>query len=364
MTDSIDEAIDGREGVSVAKPEDAPDAFLSDPSRVITARGTEDGLVLRIDGRAEWREILDDLEAFLGKRRRFLEGGQVSLEWLERLPTREQSKELDELLQTRYGIEIAVRRRRPSSVRLAKGEKVSKNTRDGGVTIPLFDEVPGNRAQVSMHEVRLSDDSSESGFGQGEEFSVQNPCSSSSLSSSAALAQGNLARNSLEHGAFDHSSLLGLESGSNSSRGVNYISATSKRYLSQVSKLLGEDSFYEEDANAKVVFATLRSGQRLETPFSLVVVGDVNPGADLIAGGDIIVMGSLRGTAHASAYDDDSFDHVIIALRMQPMQLRIGSVISRGSDEQVKGAEIARIENRRIIVEQFSPRDFLARKVR
>ena len=79
-------------------------------------------------------------------------------------------------------------------------------------------------------------------------------------------------------------------------------------------------------------------------------------GADLVAGGDIIVIGNLRGTAHASAYDDEALDHVIIALQMQPMQLRMGSVISRGSDEVVNGAEIARIENRRIIVEAFNTR--------
>ena len=137
-----------------------------------------------------------------------------------------------------------------------------------------------------------------------------------------------------------------------------------KRHASQISKLLGEDLYYDDEANAKVVFGTLRSGQRIETPFSLIVVGDVNPGADLVAGGDIIVFGSLRGTAHASAYDDEAFDRVILALQMQPMQLRIGSVISRGSDEVVKGAEVARIENRRIIVEAYSARVFLNRKLR
>ena len=43
---------------------------------------------------------------------------------------------------------------------------------------------------------------------------------------------------------------------------------------------------------------------------------------------------------------------------MQPVQLRIGSVISRGSSEKSSNAEIARIDNRRIIVENFNPRNF------
>jgi septum site-determining protein MinC len=94
----------------------------------------------------------------------------------------------------------------------------------------------------------------------------------------------------------------------------------------------------------------------------LVVLGDVNPGADLTAGGDIIVFGSLRGTAHASAYDDEARDKVIIALKMQPSQLRIGSVISRGSDDQIASAEIARIDDRKIIVEPYSPRSLPLRK--
>jgi septum site-determining protein MinC len=131
-----------------------------------------------------------------------------------------------------------------------------------------------------------------------------------------------------------------------------------------MSKFLGEELAFDEDANAKIVFGTLRSGQRVETPFSLIVVGDVNPGADLIAGGDIIVLGNLRGTAHAAAYDDDGQERVIVALQMQPMQLRIGSVISRGSDEGGQGTEVARIDSRRIIVEAFNPRGSFLRKGR
>jgi septum site-determining protein MinC len=132
-------------------------------------------------------------------------------------------------------------------------------------------------------------------------------------------------------------------------------------YLDRVSNVLGDDCFYDDEANAKVIFGTLRSGQRIETPFSLIVVGDVNPGADLIAGGDIIILGNLRGTAHAAAYDDAE-DRVIFALKMQPMQLRIGTIISRGSNECGKTPEIARVENKRIIVESFSSRGSTLKK--
>ena len=56
-------------------------------SQVVTARGTEDGLVLRIDGKASWESVIGELDAFLGGKKRFFEGGEVSVEWIERLPT-------------------------------------------------------------------------------------------------------------------------------------------------------------------------------------------------------------------------------------------------------------------------------------
>lgn len=316
MSDSFDDGITLGGDFAV----DSRAAISGDSGKVVTARGTEDGLVLRIDGRASWEEIITDLEQFLGGRKKFFEGGEVAIEWLERLPTKEQSKELENLLRQNYGMEIVGRKKKPTRVSLAKDNTVSKQQKKGsGVTIPLFEDL--DQQGVSMD-------------------------ASSLVSQIETICEG---------------PLLAGEGRTDTERAAG---AAHKRYLTNMAKILGEEVFYEDDANAKIVFGTLRSGQRYETPFSLIVIGDVNPGADLVAGGDIIVLGSLRGTAHASAYDDDSFDHVIFALQMQPMQLRIGSVISRGSDEVVKGAEIARIENRRIIVEPYNPRAFLSKKQR
>jgi septum site-determining protein MinC len=71
---------------------------------------------------------------------------------------------------------------------------------------------------------------------------------------------------------------------------------------------------------------TLRGGRVIRTPGHVVVVGDVNPGAEIIAGGDIVVWGRLRGVVHAGAMGDESC--VICALDLQPTQLRISSLIS------------------------------------
>jgi septum site-determining protein MinC len=76
---------------------------------------------------------------------------------------------------------------------------------------------------------------------------------------------------------------------------------------------------------------TVRSGQKIKYPTNIVIIGDINPGAEVVAGGDIIVFGRLRGVVHAGA--TGAIDVQVIALRLQPTQLRIGNIISRSPDE-------------------------------
>lgn len=88
-------------------------------------------------------------------------------------------------------------------------------------------------------------------------------------------------------------------------------------------ELVSTDYF---DAKSIIISHTVRSGQRVECEGDLVVLGDVNPGAELIAGGSIVVMGTLRGLAHAGATGRK--DVVISAIKLRPMQLRIGSKVT------------------------------------
>ena len=109
--------------------------------------------------------------------------------------------------------------------------------------------------------------------------------------------------------------------------------------------------------NALLVPGPLRSGQRIYAEDHLVVFGDVNPGAELIAGGDIIVMGVLRGVAHAGV--PDNIAAIIAALSLKPTQLRIGHFISRSpefQDKQDSGPEIARVDTEQIVVDSFTRR--------
>ena len=116
-----------------------------------------------------------------------------------------------------------------------------------------------------------------------------------------------------------------------------------------------------DEADGRVVFQTLRSGQKVETEHSLVICGDVNSGAEIIAGGDIIVLGTLRGVAHAGAYDETGGGRFIFSLDLRPTQLRIGSIISRGSNERSEVPEMARVEGDMIVVEPYRSRNRVLR---
>lgn len=96
---------------------------------------------------------------------------------------------------------------------------------------------------------------------------------------------------------------------------------------------------------------TLRSGRTIHSDGHVVVVGDVNPGAQVIAGGDIVVWGKLRGTVHAGANGDESA--IVCALDMNPSQLRIaGYIVTSPPGKRRKiNPEVALIRDKQIIVE-------------
>ena len=76
---------------------------------------------------------------------------------------------------------------------------------------------------------------------------------------------------------------------------------------------------------------TLRSGDHLTVEGSLLVLGDVNPGARVSAGGDVRVWGRLRGIAHAGCHGNRSAR--IAALQLRPLQLRIADAVARGPED-------------------------------
>lgn len=98
---------------------------------------------------------------------------------------------------------------------------------------------------------------------------------------------------------------------------------------------------------------TLRSGRTVHSAGHVVVYGDVNPGAEIIAIGDIIIWGRLRGNAHAGADGDENA--VICALDMIPTQLRIAGYIVTAPAEKRRQPrpEIALVRDNQIVVEAW-----------
>lgn len=104
-----------------------------------------------------------------------------------------------------------------------------------------------------------------------------------------------------------------------------------------------------------IIRRTVRSGQKINFSGHVVIVGDVNPGAEIIAGEDIIVMGTVRGVVHAGASGNN--DASITALRLLPSQMRIGNIICRAPDEEASGSnvpEYAFVSEERIFINSLS----------
>lgn len=96
----------------------------------------------------------------------------------------------------------------------------------------------------------------------------------------------------------------------------------------------------------------VRSGQKINAKKHLVITGDVNPGAELVAGGDIIVLGSLAGKAHAGYPERE--DAIIFSLAFNPSHVKIGGIAVAGSeDARAVGPEYATVEDKTIVVKDY-----------
>ena len=104
---------------------------------------------------------------------------------------------------------------------------------------------------------------------------------------------------------------------------------------------------------------TVRSGEYLESPGDLLILGDVNPGAKVSAEGNILIWGRLLGIAHAGSKGNSKA--TISALQLRPVQLRIAKKIARGPKEkpQLGLAEEATIDSEKIIISPIG--DYLAK---
>lgn len=112
---------------------------------------------------------------------------------------------------------------------------------------------------------------------------------------------------------------------------------------------------------------TLRSGQVLECETSIIIIGDVNPGAKIVSGGNIVILGALKGTAYAGASGNE--ECFVTALDMNPVQIKIGNIIGRSEDKSllasirerkktVSEPQIATVSDGHILIEPITKNTF------
>jgi septum site-determining protein MinC len=136
---------------------------------------------------------------------------------------------------------------------------------------------------------------------------------------------------------------------------VGTVSAAAKKRPKTAESIRSKElqgSFRYRRSNVLMISGRVRSGQKLEAGKHLVLLGDVNPGGQVMAGGDIFILGSLRGTASAGRPDNASA--IILALDFRPSQIQIGDHFAAGlPTDHGNAAEFARVEEGAIVVEDY-----------
>lgn len=113
------------------------------------------------------------------------------------------------------------------------------------------------------------------------------------------------------------------------------------------------------EGRTKFLRRTIRSGQIINYSGNIVIIGDVNPGSQIYAAGNIIVFGALRGEVHAGINGNERA--MIAAFRLEPEILQIAKRICRppDNDEKPDYPEVAKLKGNSIIVEPYSPNKFI-----
>ena len=124
----------------------------------------------------------------------------------------------------------------------------------------------------------------------------------------------------------------------------------------KVDRSSASDPHLGQGSELPVIFIdrNLRCGQQVNFAGHVVVIGDVNPGAEIIAHGNVVVIGALRGLVHAGANGDQ--EAFVAAFRLEPSQLRIAGVFTRAPDDEKAGfsgePEIARLQGGQVVVKK------------
>ncbi|MGL4800569.1 MAG: septum site-determining protein MinC [Cellulosilyticaceae bacterium] len=111
-------------------------------------------------------------------------------------------------------------------------------------------------------------------------------------------------------------------------------------------------------------YGMVRSGQHLSYKGSVVVLGDVNPGGEVTADGNVIIVGTLNGKVHAGK-DQAVKTPFVLAINMHPLQISIGDVVAQSPEGEIVSRkknqlpQIAYVSNNHIYVEEIDVKTML-----
>lgn len=317
----------------------------SKPS-IVRIVGTGDGIVMRIgdqDGR--WSDIVRVLAGHLAKAEGFFQGERVAIEIGARLLTADDMQQLADVL-AGYNIAIwAVRTSNPETRRMAQDIGLAVEGMDGSQSDQGSTSGKNERARWEVH------------LGQRNQ-ATPSVKPHSEFQPPQAIADA-IADRAIDQTDRKEAVPLGSPK-----------PETTDRPPSDSPVGEGEVTDETDEAEApEVILAppyifrgTLRSGQVFRHAGTIMLIGDVNPGAEVISGGDIFVWGRLRGIVHAGAMGNERA--VVCAIDFEPIQLRIAGYIAMSpkavSNEPgrwfwrrnaVEKPEVARVMGKQIVVD-------------
>lgn len=318
-----------------------PDAS-SKPS-IVRIVGTGDGIVMRIgdqDGR--WSDIVRVLAGHLSRAEGFFQGERVAIEIGSRLLSADDMQQIADVL-AGYNIAIwAVRTSNPETRRMVQEIGLAAEGMDGSQDGQGSSSGKNERARWEVH------------LGQRNQ-TTPSVKPHSEFQPPQAIADA-IAERAIDQSAQTEEAQPAPPKAERPARppsAASLVESEDPDDLTSPEVILAPPYIYR---------GTLRSGQVFRHAGTIMLIGDVNPGAEVISGGDIFVWGRLRGIVHAGAMGNERA--VVCAIDFEPIQLRIAGYIAMSpkavSNEPgrwfwrrnaTEKPEVARVMGRQIVVD-------------
>jgi len=328
-----------------------PSSASSPKPSIVRIVGTGDGIVMLIGDRGgRWSDIVRVLSAHLAKAEGFFQGERVAIDIGERLLSADDMQHVADVL-AGYNITIwAVRTSNPQTHQMVQ---------EIGLAAEWLEKATGERpAPTSKGE-----------HAQWEVHLGQKGASAPPVKPVVEFQPPQGITDSIADQALDPEGGRAERRSTSAAEAVTKTGAETKRSAASSAPAPPPEESGEEGADQEVILAppyiyrgTLRSGQIFRHAGTVMVVGDVNPGAEVISGGDIFVWGKLRGIVHAGAMGNER--SVVCAIDFEPIQLRIAGYIAMSpktvtsepgrwfwKKDAVEKPEVARVMGKQIVVD-------------